>query len=293
MRKPKYIPTQTLEHVTPELAKQWLEQTKSGQRNVSKFTVNRYAEEMKSDEWVLTHQGIAFDIKGRLCDGQHRLRAIVAAKKAIWTLVFRGVDPVAFVKLDGGKVRGPADVLSTIGEKDTTKLSGLLTYVARWNAELATFNAVRIEFGVGKTEKINVFNSAPEHVRAEMNSAVARSRHYKQAGCTSSSMWTAMIFVTSLGCGGGVADEFFDNVIRGAGLAEDDPRLTLRNRLQNNATASRRMSTPAELECIIRAWNAWRDRRPLRRLVTDWTSGYAVLPSILGCEMLSLTTDES
>lgn len=63
--------------ISPCMAKKWLENAAVGNRRVDMRTVSRYANDMQSGHWELTHQGIAFDADGHLIDGQHRLRAII------------------------------------------------------------------------------------------------------------------------------------------------------------------------------------------------------------------------
>src|ERR1019366_7444668 len=62
--------------------------------------------------FLLTHQGVAFDLAGRLIDGQHRLRAIMKSGTAVMVLVFDGCDPEAFGVIDQGKKRGSGDLFA-------------------------------------------------------------------------------------------------------------------------------------------------------------------------------------
>lgn len=96
--------------VNPEMALEWLTSHNNDNRRVRKATVARYATAMRRDEWVLTNQGIGFDVNGRLVDGQHRLRAIIEAEVAIPMMVVYGLEPGAFNVVDGGLLRGLHDV---------------------------------------------------------------------------------------------------------------------------------------------------------------------------------------
>jgi len=92
--------------VTPTLAAQWLRNNKLN-RAMRKPTVEAYAGDMKTGEWMLTHQGIAFNDQDELIDGQHRLQAVVNA----------GVDVVMLVvtKLP---TKPPGKKLSTMDAVD-------------------------------------------------------------------------------------------------------------------------------------------------------------------------------
>lgn len=59
----------------------------------------------------MTHQGIAFDITGRLIDGQHRLHAIILAGVPIQISVTRGCSASSFSILDRGSSRSASDIL--------------------------------------------------------------------------------------------------------------------------------------------------------------------------------------
>jgi hypothetical protein len=65
--------------------------------------VRSLAEAMRRGDWIVTHQGIAFDIHGVLVDGQHRLAAVVEAEVPVEMTVFTDVEPDTFDVLDTGK----------------------------------------------------------------------------------------------------------------------------------------------------------------------------------------------
>lgn len=71
------------ETVTPESATDYLNK-QSSNRILSMPTVFQYAEDMKRGGWVATHQNaIALDNEGNLFDGQHKLNAVIMAKRNI------------------------------------------------------------------------------------------------------------------------------------------------------------------------------------------------------------------
>jgi hypothetical protein len=79
--------------VGPNLAKAWLGKNPSNRR-LRVSTVSAFAADMRSGNWLETHQGIAIDEDGNLVDGQHRLQAIVESGCTVRLLVTRGL-PVA------------------------------------------------------------------------------------------------------------------------------------------------------------------------------------------------------
>jgi hypothetical protein len=59
--------------ITPSRAAELLAANTTN-RPLSRPVVRGFAEAMRRDEWLVTHQGIAFDVNGVLVDGQHRGR---------------------------------------------------------------------------------------------------------------------------------------------------------------------------------------------------------------------------
>ena len=63
--------------ITPALAEQFLKMNVVNRKHVRLTWVDTLASEMKQGSFRMTHQGIAFNTKGELLDGQHRLLAII------------------------------------------------------------------------------------------------------------------------------------------------------------------------------------------------------------------------
>lgn len=98
--------------ITPDLARQYLEKNKKDNRKLRKSNVKRFTEQIIAGEFILTHQGIAFDETGNLIDGQHRLNAIIDAGKPVEMNVTVGLSTKAFAVTDQGVKRTPADILN-------------------------------------------------------------------------------------------------------------------------------------------------------------------------------------
>lgn len=102
--------------VTPQQAEEWLAKNAEFQRKLRDSVVDKYARDMINGQWQLTHQGIAFDAKGRLIDGQHRLAAIAKAGVPVKMLVVRDSPSAAYDHLDLGYGRTTVDILKAQGE---------------------------------------------------------------------------------------------------------------------------------------------------------------------------------
>ena len=100
-----------VETITPEIAAQYLSRNAKN-RSIRKQEVEAYVREIKRGTFALTHQGIAFDERGYLIDGQHRLMAIATAGIPVQMVVSRGVVPTALTVIDRGASRTIRDVVT-------------------------------------------------------------------------------------------------------------------------------------------------------------------------------------
>ncbi len=106
----------TVETITPEIARRYLESNTVNYRPRNAATVDRYARIMIEGRWKdRHHDGIAFDYNGALGNGQHRLAAIVKSGRTVVMWVHRGCNPVIFLESDRGLRRTEGDRLRRLG----------------------------------------------------------------------------------------------------------------------------------------------------------------------------------
>lgn len=108
--------------ITPEIARRFLKNNKSN-RALSPKNIAYFLYQMLSGQFILSPQGIAFDIYGRLIDGQHRLHALIKSGKSFYFNVTTGCSPDVFKILDTGKNRSAGDVLSIEGVKNYNNIA--------------------------------------------------------------------------------------------------------------------------------------------------------------------------
>jgi hypothetical protein len=104
--------------VTPEMAARWLKNNLSN-RPVSKDVIVAFARDMLNNEWFQTHQGVAFNDRDELIDGQQRLHAIVLSGRTIRLMVTFGLkskidgkEVTTMDAVDRGRTRSVADQLT-------------------------------------------------------------------------------------------------------------------------------------------------------------------------------------
>ena len=104
--------------ITPEMAKAFLikaEETHFRNRKVNESTVKKYAEAMKSGEWVMNGQTIIFDETNTPTNGFHRLNAVIRANVPIWFSCASNVCRDYVRTMDTGRKRSAEDDLDFLG----------------------------------------------------------------------------------------------------------------------------------------------------------------------------------
>ena len=104
--------------ISPQMAKEMLLHNKTN-RKIVQGRVDFYARQMKKGEWQATPEGISFYENGDLRDGQHRLRAIVAAGIPVQMYVTTGVPNESFI-VDRGTPRSITAILKIAGRNSVT-----------------------------------------------------------------------------------------------------------------------------------------------------------------------------
>lgn len=101
--------------VTGPIAETWLMHNHHN-RPIRRSHVDLLVRDLRAGNYLITHQGVAFDESGALIDGQHRLAAIVESGVDAWLLVVQGLprtqgDAKTMDAVDRHSVRTVADML--------------------------------------------------------------------------------------------------------------------------------------------------------------------------------------
>ena len=165
--------------VTPEMAQAYLTRN-TRNRKLRQSVVDRYAGDMASGKWQLTHQGLAFNCDGTLLDGQHRLAAIVKAGVPVTMMMTFGVHEDAQRDMDTLEIRNPADSLSMSYGHSIT------------NQDVALANMV---FYTVKRRAFKASNSLLYDMLISLKSSMAWTAKYRNLGRTgvrSAPVWAAI-----------------------------------------------------------------------------------------------------
>ena len=250
--------------ITPARAAELLEANTTN-RPLSRPVVRSFAEAMRRGEWLVTHQGIAFDVNGVLVDGQHRLAAIIEAERPVELTVFSEVAEGTFDVLDTGKRRTAADVLAIEGEKNSTMLAAMVRTVwlyrnradLNWSGGAAAVTNHQIVQTLEDNPKLRDFLGVGEQIATA-------------TGMIKSAAGAASYLVEQANKRADFAP-WYDGIIDGAGLRKGDPRLLFRRVMFNMARkhagqALRRRDTREHLALYLKAFNAWHTGEPLPQL---------------------------
>ena len=112
--------------ITPAIAAQCLE-ANEGNRRLNWNYIAQLARDMKAGQFACTHQGIAFDTRGRLLDGQHRLWAVLEADVPVRMRVFYNEPAENIMHLDAGRTRQAADRMTLVRTLGTVRADELAT----------------------------------------------------------------------------------------------------------------------------------------------------------------------
>ena len=104
--------------VTPSMAREFLAHVDEEHKNreIHDNVVSQYARDMANGNWLTTHQGIAFDERGYLRDGQHRLLAIIESNTPVLMQVTFGLPSCSYAGIDVGIKRSTKDVFALSDE---------------------------------------------------------------------------------------------------------------------------------------------------------------------------------
>lgn len=246
-----------VEVITPERARELL---RGNQRNrpLRKDYVRVLADEMLENKWALN--GVPIILNGKLLiDGQHRLEACVLSDKPFKTLVVSEVDANAFLTIDMGKKRTAADTLATQGEKHYSALAAA---------------CVIVEVYYNEKNKDYRFSASTKGSNRLIAYTLKTYPTIRQSVEHCLGMRTKLVPISILSACHYIfsridvhlADIFIEKLVTGNDIKEGTSMSELRARLVDNYTSLRKHSRGYMISLIIKAWNAERTGRNVKRL---------------------------
>lgn len=248
--------------VTPEIASALLG-TMGVNRPISAVNVDRFVSLIRSGGMKTTHQGLAFDVNGKLIDGQHRLHAVIKSGLPIKVMATFGMDASTFDALDRGRARTVGDDLDISSIATGTDAN----VIAAACKAILHFDAGRLPWTTGMrletSEALKIINRHP------LLPTVAELVKSKQGGLRMPLSAIAAFFTLFYEVDSAKAEAFLDAVMVGNNLSEGDPAHAFRHQTLSDAqgkgfrTAANRN---AAMVRIVRAWNATCEGRKVKSL---------------------------
>lgn len=270
----------TIENITPAVAEEWLGSMVAN-RKVSDALMLDYAIAIEQENWALNGETIKFDARGRLFDGQHRLRGCILAGKPFKSYVVRGVaDERAFSTVDAGKQRTIGDIFGMDGWTGalTASAAATLLFLYRenrigWNGPIFDRLKKKSQVAAGMTQHIR-----PRHaVQKEDALRFARDNHEALQAAVKfaishrskqhffGSVLAACYFLFAEKARM-QAEQFFTDLAEGTGLEARDPVWVLRERLASLARKKSRTHRWVSMGLTIKAWNKRRSGERVQTL---------------------------
>lgn len=244
--------------ITPEIAGDLLGKNTMN-RKMRDPRVIRIAKDIQDGRWQdLNGETIKIADDGTLLDGQHRLTAVIVANQPITTYVAFGVSKEAFETIDTGLKRSGQDTLFVAGEDNARGLSNTLNAMFRYLSD-GTF---RYRLAPTNAQLLAVLEATPG---LRESAEVGKGLHKRLRGAPEGVM--AVLHYLFSEHDKDDAEFFFSALKSGAGLTEDDPIYTLRERLSavrsHNVTLHGFHYQHEVAVVTIKAWNAFRDSKPM------------------------------
>lgn len=258
-------PIVTVETITPDMAAKWLVGN-THNRNVKTKAVEKYAEDMALGQWDLNGESIKFNGDGRLLDGQNRLLAVIQSKSTIRSVVVRGLAAEGQDTMDIGVSRRLSDVLTLRGEVNCIDLAAGVVSLWRWTQDPSDSSFT------GGPSVHQALAFLAEH--PNLRSSVTEAERVRKAIGLRGSIGIALHYITS-SIDASDAEKFWERLVSGTNLSADDSIYLLRNALLADRSSagklSQRMSRAKNWALCVKAWNAYREGRPVKLLV--WRPG--------------------
>ncbi len=258
-------PKVTIESITPEMAKKYLETNSQRQRRLRKKLVSQYASDMSRGRWELNMTPIRFDLSGKLIDGQHRLEGCILAGVPFTTAVARNLNSEVISTIDTSGTRTPGDMLQVRGVPNGNHISAaarlLLTYERYTRGEVALFT----EF-VGSYSKPELVDFAIQRYEELYPAQVATSA--KALKSLISPAWGVFLYTIFARKDATLAKAFFETLATGENLHADDPIYRLRQRLLEMGSQRNRYAQMTNiLAFTIKTWNLVRTGQKAKQVL--------------------------
>ena len=105
----------SIETIDKRKALEYLDKNFKFNRAITRRSIENYANQMRNGDWVLSWDAIAFNTKGELINGQHRLSGLIEANTSCEFFVIRDLPHKTAQYSDNGRKRTQSERITIAG----------------------------------------------------------------------------------------------------------------------------------------------------------------------------------
>ena len=242
----------SVEVITPNKAKKWLEMIINIQRSPREKIIAKYATDMSMGNWHFDGCPIVFDLENQLINGQNRLLASVKSQEPFVSIVMQGVKTQAILSMDETNTRTFGDVL---------KIRGHARYCIAASITLALFEYEHAgaRGQLAQTPSYDMlYKLYQENADDIQEAAEFAGSHYPAYKVFLSPKPVGLMRLLSRRIDSGKSDDFLEKVIYGTNCPMKHPCWVLRNDLTNRAARPQTIvPNVMKMALLIKAWNLY------------------------------------
>lgn len=270
-----------LQSVTPDMAAALLANN-GHNRKLNANRVQGLVAAMRSGEWRLNGETIIVSDTGKLMDGQHRLKAVMAFGQPVQLLVAYGANEDAFHTIDTGKGRSPGDILSMSDVRNPTACAAVAKLV--WQI----IHRVPLTTPAPASYLLKVLERFPSIQKwALETNGKGASTIVPQA-----SLITALVYLEDIAKKPASALDFYEGVTVGANLSEGSPVLALRNRIINVRSSGGRLGAEHAWPITAKALSYFEASQKVSKLRFVQSQGPAEVPDLFDVHLAHLSPSQ-
>ena len=260
----KSAPKSTVETITPQVARKYLESNTKNRRVRSK-TVQFYAKQMAEGEWDLTGEPIIFSKDGVLLNGQHRLYACIEADTPFDTFVIRGAPDGSFAKIDQNVPRQAGDIVGRAGYAQSMRKASAARIAMAVLEQEDSPNSDRPRLNT-KIPHADILEFVEQHDDILSEACHVVRRDDGASICKPPGLFVGLYAVFALK-NKKRAREFFEQLVSGEVLEREDPASRLRAVLISSLSQPNvKRKKQWILAVTIKAWNYYLQDRTVKQL---------------------------
>jgi len=237
-------------------------------RHLSEIRATFIASQIDRGAWEANGESIVIDADGRLCDGQHRMRAVVICGTPITVYVVhlpKHLGSGFFDTIDSGQNRTVANRFDIDGVSHYALAGAITRRILAWE------NGWRgTSHGRGKIALVDLrerYEADKENIQRAVTAVTRFALDLR--GLAPQSIIGFVYFFASR-TDPDKASEWLRGVATGENLETGNPALLLRNRLiAEKSSPTKRMAQTNVIVAAIRSWTAFYENRKLVKLLAD------------------------